>query len=228
MEADRGPGIKQLIVNADDFGLTVAVNRAVERAYRQGMVRSATLLANQPGFADAVARARDMPDLAVGVHLNLTWGEPLATPHARGLTDGNGLFPGGPGAVMGRWLSGRISRQAVHQEWMAQVARVVNQGIVPSHLDGHHHVHALPGLWPVTLAVAQQWGIRRVRLCREGGWVGSRWWKRRLVGWGSGAMGRQMMRQGLRAPDWFLGVGLGGGAGKWRHCAESWGGCDRV
>ena len=68
--------MKRLIVNADDFGMTEGVNRAILEAHLRGLVTSTTLLANGAAFASAAEIAGDTPALGVGVHLNLTEGRP--------------------------------------------------------------------------------------------------------------------------------------------------------
>src|SRR5574341_727397 len=85
--------MKRLIVNADDFGLSEGINQAVMLGYRQGIITSATLIANGAGFAAAVEMARTVGSLGVGVHLNLTEGEPVSAPSSiPGLVDARGVF----------------------------------------------------------------------------------------------------------------------------------------
>ncbi len=85
--------MRRLIVNADDFGLTTEVNKGIIEAYRNGIVTSTTIMVNMPGFADAVEKIRCTPGLAVGIHLNLTYGVPvLGADQVRSLVGPDGRF----------------------------------------------------------------------------------------------------------------------------------------
>jgi len=86
--------VKQVVINADDFGLSPGVNQGILEAFRDGIVTSTTLLVNLPSFDDAVRKARDHPELPVGVHLSLLWGEPASSPaDVPTLVDRGGRFP---------------------------------------------------------------------------------------------------------------------------------------
>ncbi len=160
--------MKQLIVNADDFGLTEGVSRGIVEAHRRGIVTSTTLLANGAVFESAVALALASPGLGVGVHLNLSEGRPVSEPsRVASLLNGQGCFSGGPAKLMARILSGKLRRAEVEHEWGAQIEKVRAGGIGITHLDGHKHVHMLPGLFPIALRLARQHGIPAVRLAVE-------------------------------------------------------------
>lgn len=126
--------MKRLIVNADDFGLSPGVNRGIIRAHREGIVTSATLMVTMPAWAEAVELARATPTLAVGLHVNLTAGRPLAGP-APSLTGPDGGFrrPAELGAS--------AETAEAEREVRAQVERFLATGLPLSHLDSHHHVH---------------------------------------------------------------------------------------
>ncbi len=162
-----------MIVNADDFGASAEVNLGVVRAFDDGFVSSATLMANMPGFEEAVALAHERRLLRhVGVHLVLTAGVPLTgpAPGLRRFCDGDGSFV--------HWsLDGRVlrlrrdERRAVVAELRAQVLRCRDAGLPVTHLDSHHQVHTHPGLAPVVAGVARELGVAAVRLaenCRRG------------------------------------------------------------
>ena len=155
-----------VVVNADDFGLCAAVNRAVARAHDAGVLASASLLANGPAFDEAVAIARARPGLAIGVHLNFLRGRPVSGA-ARTLTE-DGLFLRDAGRLFGRGLLGRVSRDDLLDEALAQVAKLRAHGVEPVHLDAEKHAHHwLPGLFAVVLEVARRERIPRVRVVRE-------------------------------------------------------------
>ena len=102
--------MKKLIVNADDFGLTNGVNRAIIEGHARGAITSATLMANMPAFDAAVRLAKDHPSLGVGLHFNITQGPPVADASRVGsLIDDGGEFWGTSQAVLIRMLAGRLN-----------------------------------------------------------------------------------------------------------------------
>ena len=155
----------RLVINADDFGLSDGVNRGIVAAHRAGAVTSASLLANAPGFTDAIRAARAAPGLGVGVHLNLTAGVPVSPPAAvPSLCDPeSGRFHSLP-RLIGRALARRVEGAHVAVECAAQIARCRAAGLRLTHLDGHHHVHALPGILRPVIAAAREAGIDVVRI----------------------------------------------------------------
>lgn len=161
---------RNLIVNADDLGWTAGVNRGVAEAHRNGIVTSASLLANGEAFDEAVALARDKSGLGVGVHLNLNDGPPVA-PRAReslpSLVNDSGEFEGGPDGLLVKIATRGLSMREVETEWEAQISKVRNAGVEPTHLDGHKHVHMLPGLFEIALRLAKRHGIGAIRVSHE-------------------------------------------------------------
>jgi chitin disaccharide deacetylase len=160
--------VKNLIVNADDLGWTEGVNRGIAEAHRNGIVTSASLLANGAAFASGVQLARSTPGLGVGVHLNLTDGAPVAPRElVASLVNDSGEFEGGPEFLLLRMAARSVTLREIEQEWDAQIEKVRDAGIQPTHLDGHKHVHMLPGLFEVTLRLAKRHGIGAVRVAHE-------------------------------------------------------------
>jgi len=160
--------LKALIVNADDLGWTDGVNRGIAEAHRNGILTSASLLANGTAFAGAVQLARLETRLGVGVHLNLSDGPPiLPRGEVPSLVNGEGMLRAGPGTLFVRLLRGRLHRGEVEREWEAQVRKVRDAGIAPTHLDGHKHVHMLPGLFEIAVRIARRHGIRAIRVALE-------------------------------------------------------------
>jgi predicted glycoside hydrolase/deacetylase ChbG (UPF0249 family) len=158
-------GTLELIVNADDFGISEAVNRGVVEAHERGIVTSASLMAAGPAFDDAVELARRCPRLAVGVHLTLTEQQPLTeTPS---LLTAEGALPAHTAQLLKALFRKRVLLPEVHRELDAQIRRVLAAGIRVSHLDGHQHVHVLPGVARVVAELAQAHGIRFVRYPAE-------------------------------------------------------------
>ncbi|MCC6173792.1 MAG: ChbG/HpnK family deacetylase [Chloroflexi bacterium] len=138
---------RSLIVNADEFGLTEGINEGIIEVHAHGIVTSTTMVSNFWAFDHAVALSRKYPDLAVGVHLNLTHGMPiLPQDRVHTLVDENGYFfrrrP-----FLQRLILGQISMIQVYEEFRAQVDKVIAAGIEPSHLDSHESVYMYPDLF---------------------------------------------------------------------------------
>jgi predicted glycoside hydrolase/deacetylase ChbG (UPF0249 family) len=160
--------VKNLIVNADDLGWSEGVNRGIAEAHGNGIVTSASLLANGAAFVLAVELARTVPGLGVGVHLNLSDGKPAAERETvTSLLNDAGEFAGGSEGLLLRMARRAVELSEVEREWDAQIARVRNAGIVPTHLDGHKHVHMLPGLLEIALRLAKRHGIAAIRVANE-------------------------------------------------------------
>lgn len=160
--------MKNLIVNADDLGWTEGVNRGIAEAHHNGIVTSTSLLANGAAFATAVGLARSTPGLGVGVHLNLTDGAPVAPRElVASLLNEAGEFEGGPEGLLLRIATRDVTLREVEQEWDAQIEKVREAGIQPTHLDGHKHVHMLPGLFEIALRLAKRYGVGAMRVAHE-------------------------------------------------------------
>lgn len=160
--------MKNLIVNADDLGWTEGVNRGIAEAHRKGLVTSTSLLANGRAYKSAVEVARANPELGVGVHLNLSDGPPTAkAEQVRELRNAEGNLEGGPESLLLRIASRNLPLEEVEREWDAQIQKVRDSGIAPTHLDGHKHVQMLPGLFQIALRLAKKHGIRAIRVAHE-------------------------------------------------------------
>lgn len=155
---------RQLILNADDFGLTEGVNGGIIRAHRDGILTSATLMANGEAFDRAVALALANPSLGVGCHLVLVGGGSVAPPREiPSLADSDGRLPRSLGALMVRVSAGKIRRADIERELRAQIEKIQRAGISPTHLDTHKHTHAHPRVLDALGRVAQELGITRIR-----------------------------------------------------------------
>jgi len=163
-----GQVVKNLIVNADDLGWTEGVNRGIAEAHRHGIVTSTSVLANGRAFAPAVELVDRMPALGVGVHLNLSDGAPVAKREQVGsLVNDRGMLKGGPESLLLRMARRGLVLEQVEREWDAQIRKVRDAGIQPTHLDGHKHVHMLPGLFEIALRLGKRHGIGAVRVAHE-------------------------------------------------------------
>ena len=142
--------MKQLIVNADDLGLTPGVNRGILRAFQDGIVTSASLLVTGSAFEEAVALVRQNPDLDIGLHLTLVEERAvLGRELLPTLVDETGRFPRTSGEFFRRAFLGRISWDEVEREIAAQIARFQKTGLRLSHLDSHQHVHMFPPVFQI-------------------------------------------------------------------------------
>ncbi len=156
--------MKRLIVNADDYGLTRGVNRGIVEAHRRGIVTSTSWLANGAAFEPGLELARQHPQLESGVHLNLTQGRPIAPAEAvASLTGRDGRFAYAAARLGWAMLRGRVRAAEIEIELRAQIQKLIAAGIEPVHLDGHQHIHVLPGVAPAVIRLAREFGIRRVR-----------------------------------------------------------------
>lgn len=156
--------MKRLIVNADDFGYTRGVNSGVIRCFRDGIVTSATIMANGPAFEDAVECAKRNPRLGVGCHLVLVDGRSVEAPRAiPSLADSEGRLPRTLTALMGKVTVGSIRKEDIAREIRAQITKVIEAGITPTHLDSHKHAHSHPWILERVMQAAEEFGIRRVR-----------------------------------------------------------------
>jgi hopanoid biosynthesis associated protein HpnK len=158
----------ELIVNADDFGISEAVNRGIVEAHERGIVTSTSLMATGPAFEHAVTLARSCPGLAIGVHLTLTEHRPLiGAAAAPSLVGVDGAFAPHTAQLLRKQLRARISLLEARAELDAQIRRVRAAGISISHVDGHQHVHVLPGVARVVAELAAEHGIGAVRYPAE-------------------------------------------------------------
>lgn len=158
----------RLIVHSDDFGLSSAVNRGVARAHTEGILTSASLLPNAPAFDEAVALLRELPDLGVGIELNVVRGRPLTPPAQVPSLVVGARFPGDGARVLGRALRGRLAADDLERELEAQVQRVLGAGVRATHVCGEKHCHLYPGVAAIAARVARRHGIWRYRSARLG------------------------------------------------------------
>ena len=186
--------MRNLIVNADDLGWTDGVNRGIADAHRNGIVTSASLLANGAAFASGVEIARTTPGLGVGVHLNLSDGEPVADRElVTTLLNDRGELENRPETLLLRLARRSVSLNEIEQEWEAQIEKVRGVGIDPTHLDGHRHVQMLPGLFEIVLRLAKRHGVAAVRISHEESSL------RAALSAGAKQKGTVVMKQGVQA-----------------------------
>jgi len=155
--------VRRLIVNADDFGYTSGVNRAIVEAHTNGVVTSSTLMANGAAFAEAVAMAKVARHLSVGCHIVLIDGEPIvAVNKLPSLADAKG-FQNGLKSFALRAITGQIYPDEIVEEATAQIRKIQASGVEISHFDTHKHTHLYPKVLRPLLRAAAACGVCAVR-----------------------------------------------------------------
>ena len=157
-----------LIVNADDFGLSPGVNRAVIKGWREGILTSASLMAGGAAFDEAAELARGNPALQVGLHLTLVHGRSVLPPaEIPGLVDDSGNFTDNPVLAGIRYFFLKGLRHQLYREIEAQLRKVRDAGISLSHVDGHLNIQMQPTVFGILMELAPRYGITTFRLTRE-------------------------------------------------------------
>ena len=192
--------LPRIIVNADDFGLHPALNVAIELAHTNGLVTSTSLMAQGQAVADAVRRARRLPALDMGLHFTLVGLPGLPATFADFFQAyARGQFP--PSQVARR-LRGQLN------------TALVTHKLTLSHIDSHQHLHAFPPLMRTVCAVAQEYGIRFVRLPQDGPALAQISAGRRAQAAALRLMcavsRRELLRHNLRTTDHFSGMAVSG------------------
>lgn len=160
--------MRRLIVNADDFGLHSSVNHGIIEGYRQGCLRSTSFVAAGRAAEEAAALAHDNPGLGVGIHLTLVAERPILPPEQiPSLLGENGYLLPDHTAFIRRYMSGGIRKEELYAECEAQILFALKLGVRLSHIDSHQHLHVLPGVIPIVLALAKKYNLSKMRLPAE-------------------------------------------------------------
>ena len=154
--------MRRLIVNADDFGLTSGVNRAIALANREGVVTSATIMANSRAFQEAVEHSKAQPRLKTGCHVVLIDGEPLIKDSPT-LTNGSSRFRTSLKNFAVAAVRKQISPDEIQREVEAQICKIQAAGLDVTHVDSHKHTHLFPHILRPLLRAAKACGVRGVR-----------------------------------------------------------------
>jgi chitin disaccharide deacetylase len=160
--------VKRVTFSADDFGLSVAVNEAVERAHRDGILHAASLMVAGPAADDAVRRAQALPSLRVGLHLVVIEG-PAVLPSSvlPDLLDAHGQFPSDQFRLgMNYFFRPRVRRQLA-AEIRAQFAAFAATGLALDHANAHKHMHLHPTVGRLMIDIGREFGLRSVRIPAE-------------------------------------------------------------
>jgi chitin disaccharide deacetylase len=209
--------VRTLVVTGDDFGLTPGINEGIVQAHRRGILTHSSVMAAAPFAPEALQLARETPSLSLGVHLVLADGRPCLPPHrVRTLVDGDGRFRPTAGAFVRDWIASAIDAADVERELRAQIETVRRSGRKPTHLDAHKHLHMWPPIFDIVARLADESGIRAIRVAVERPILGLAIENRTdrpafsqsidnammaPLGW---MAWRSLARRGI-APTWFLG-----------------------
>ena len=212
----RLSGVRRLIVNADDFGLTSGVNRAILEAHRSGILTSATLMANSPAFDEAVRIARESPQLSVGCHIVLVNGNPVSAPSAiPSLATGHpARFRESISNVALRALSHQLEPAEIENEATAQIRKIQAAGITVSHVDTHKHTHLFPTVLHAVLRAAEACGVRAIRnpmgpigaLFHRSPKLVKRGLQLKVLRWLAGDLANTVRAAGLQTTDGAVGI----------------------
>jgi chitin disaccharide deacetylase len=208
--------MKRLIVTADDFGIAPAVNEAVEAAHRDGILSAASLMVAAPAAADAVARARRLPRLGVGLHLVLVDGTPCLPPEELpALVGPDGRIPDDVFGLGVKIFCLPAARRQVEAEIRAQLDAFRRTGLACDHVNAHHHFHLHPVIRETLLRLAPDFGITAMRVPLE---PALRAWRAtgdrplpRLAAWllqarRSRRLKQRLARAGIAHNDWVFGL----------------------
>ena len=208
MGSTRSP--RQLIINADDYGLSRGVNTGIIEAAEAGVVTSASMIVNLKAFADAAERARGCSALSLGLHLNLTGGKPLTPARSLRRPDTRRFYP--LPILIARASLGLVDASDVANECAAQIDRMTEAGHPPTHLDSHRHVHVHPALWPAVSEAAVSRGVSNLRLPSEPLWANPGDWRATLKKMGL-LMCTRLFRRRVsgNSANHFFGISLQGG-----------------
>ncbi len=155
--------MRRIIINADDLGMSSEVNAQIERCINLGVVTSSTIMANAPKFEEGVRIAKQYSHVSVGVHLNLIEFAPLTnltTFRKHGLLGEDGNFL--EGAIFNTSIDDELL-QTIFEEWDAQITKVEDAGVFPTHVDSHQHTHTIAELQDVLCRVMDKHKIKKVR-----------------------------------------------------------------
>jgi len=151
-----------LIVNADDYGYYRCVSRGILDLARGKHLMATAIMANSPIFNEQAALLHSIPDLDIGVHLNLTYGAPLTEILAARLSANGGLFSGKASMALDILLQ-KIDVTIVESEWRAQIAKCIEAGLTIQFLNSHEHIHMLPPLLKILQGLAEEFSIAHIR-----------------------------------------------------------------
>jgi len=159
--------LKQLIINADDFGLSEEINRGIIQTYKQGVLTNASLMANMPAFENTVELCKQNPGLGIGVHLNIIRGKPiLIKEKVKSLIDSQGYFYNFSQFIR-KGIFSQLDLKQIEGEFRAQINKILDWGIKITHFDTEKHIHSLPWIAKILSGLADEFKINKIRAFRQ-------------------------------------------------------------
>jgi predicted glycoside hydrolase/deacetylase ChbG (UPF0249 family) len=156
--------MKYLIVTADDLGLTGSINNGIAESVKDGIVTAVALIPSGEAFGQAVEIARDLKFSAIAAHLSLTEGSPVSDPKSvSSIVTSDGRFYPGYGRLFSAFLFNKIDPKHIYTELKSQMDALKKTGLKVSYLTSHQHIHMMPGMLEVFLAIAREYGIPAMR-----------------------------------------------------------------
>ena len=211
--------LKQLIVNADDFGLHTLINHGIIKGHREGFITSTSIMPSAAAYDEAVELAQANPNLGIGVHLTLVGGVQPVLPKDKiaSLVDAEGRFLPDYVAFAKRFYTGGVKSSELEAELRAQIEKALASNLNITHIDSHQHTHVLPGINGLVRKLCNEYNIKRERIPKEG---------YTFSGGFAAGLGRKIGRAGLsfcadlaalgankdgiKHPDYFFGMLAGG------------------
>ena len=203
--------MKRLIVSGDDFGLHPLINQGIIEAHQQGILTSTSVIACGQAVEDAVSLAKQNPKLGVGVHLTFVEEDPVLNPNEiPSLVTSRECFPASWKGFLARFLTGRIRKEELQKETQAQIAKVFDAGIQPTHIDSHQHLHLWPRVWTSIEPVLKKFDIPAARMVMHEMMSDHKGWKSRGLEYLSRRLSSRVQHAGIWYPKYVAGTSLGG------------------
>ena len=209
-----------LVVNADDFGLSKGINKGILKAYKEGILRSTSLMPNGNAFDDAVEIAKENSNLGVGIHLSLVAEKALSSKHLSGnLVDSNGFLPPTYKSFASKYLLRRFNLQNIKCELEAQFEKALSSGIKFTHIDSHQHLHIMPEIFEEVCKLAKSASINVIRTPYErnlhnSGFISIRNLQLKYLVHLSKRCRQIAKNHGINVADNFMGLGYSGDLGE--------------
>lgn len=209
--------MKNIIINADDFGLSKSVNAGILEAYSKGLVSSISLMACGSATDDAIQIIRDNQIADIGIHLVLDQEKPiLAAQQIPDLVNRNGYFQERSKLLLKTCFMNKKVRNQIKSELSSQIEKVLDSGITPTHIDGHGHVHLYPGIIDIVIELSRKYKIFKSRLSYEPlreislASLSFQTMKKLIVNVFSAMAREKLILNNIRFPDRFYGTSCGG------------------
>ena len=158
---------RRVIITADDFGLSESINEAVERACRDGVLNTASLMVAGPAAADAIRRAKALPQLRVGLHVVVIEGASVRPSAVKGLVDAAGDFPSDQFGVALNYFFRPKQRRQLYSEIRSQFSAFAKTGLRLDHANAHKHMHLHPTVGRMLIEVGKTYGLPAIRIPYE-------------------------------------------------------------